>query len=957
MNRFFNATYFPFVSQTLHSVWQKIAFLITLMAISWSATAQLATKDDIERADSLEKSASIHSYPLYFKTVTDTNLVDAIGYLDGKSLRNIPLSSITNGLTGRLAGLVVKQDNGEPGNYGSSITLRNREPLVLVDGIPRDLSSMMTDHIESVTVLKDALATAALGIRGANGAVLITTRKQAEKDGFNIDFSANAGVAEPLKVRQQLPAWQYALLYNEALANDGRMPKYSETDIDALKSGNSSFLHPDNDWNKLVLKNSSPFQRYVLNAEGRSDAVSYFLSGDYMSQKGLLNGAEENTYSTNLDYSRLGLRGNVAVALTPKTSLALNMYVVNQKRIVPGGTPSFGFGANTNRISVTDNSIENLFGSVLNTPGNAYPIFNPDGSLGGNQLFTNNIWGQLTRSGYSQTNVNDGTVDFIIKRDMSDVWKNWWLQGDLSYTMTIINTLVRTKGFPTYEMKINPTSSDTTYRQFGTLGEQSNSSTANIRNGSLFLDLATGWSTQWNDQSLDLGIHYQYSNARYASQLPFVIQNAFVQAAYQIGNRFVFNAVTAYSGNNWYKEGYRYEFYPAGGVSWNIHNEDFFGEHRAINRLRLRASYGLTGNLDANYFSYMYTYNNYGSAYYFGASPGAVDGLTENQLPYIRTAEKTLKFNLGADIALFADRFNLSADYYRDKAYDQLQVRGGNTALLGSSYPNENIGKVRYSGLELTAGWQDKGRTIGYFITGNVAFTNTKILFNDQQQVAYPWMGTQGQRLGQIYGYIADGFVTTAGEGPVVEGYQSVPGDLKYKDLNGDGVINFYDQTNIGPDRPMVTYGVHVGLSVKGFDLSALFSGMTNRVVSLTGAGEWEFQNNGKAAVFPQHLNRWTSETAATATYPRLTVGTNPNNHVNSTFWLQSADFIRLSTAEIGYTFTAKALQKVNISSIRLFASGFNLLTFGGNDRFDPETLSYGYPIQRLYNGGITVKF
>lgn len=897
----------------------------------------------------------VQRYPFYFSDKTKNKLVESIGYVKGKELQATPLSGISNSLAGRIAGLKVTQNNGEPGNYGTSFTLRERIPLVLVDGIPRDMSSVLTEHIESVTVLKDAVATAMLGSRGANGAILITTRKRSGEPGFAVDLTANYGIAQPLKLREQLKAYQYAELYNEALANDGLPLKYSQQDIETFRNGSSPYLYPDNNWNDLLLEKSAPYSRYVLNAQGSSSNLSYFLSADYMNQDGLLKQSAENTYSTNADYQRFGLRGNVAVALSPKTSLALDLYGASQKKNVPGGSPEFGFGPNTNRTTINSVSLNNLFNGMINTPANAYPIFNPNGSLGGNQAYNNNLWGQLIRNGYSETNINEGMADVVLKRDLDDVVKGWWAKASAHYTVQVIHTLVRTKASPTYEMTIGP-AGDTSYRNFQLAGEQSNTRNLNVRIGNFFFDLSTGLSRNWGKHALDLSLQYQYNSATFGGQIPFKVQNGIAHATYSYDNRYVLDVVGNYSGNNWYKPGERYEVYPAAGFAWNVHNERFMNKPDVLSQLKLRASYGLTGYLSPNYYSYMYTYSNYADAYFFGSAAGSFQGVAENQIPYVRKTEKTLKLDVGLDAGFFDDRASFSVDYYRDRAYDLMQVRAKNTALLGAPYPEENLGKVLYTGVEASAGWRSRKGKFNYFINGNIAFQKNELLYVDEPVMPYPWMQTQGHNQGQVYGYIADGFVTSAGEGPVVEGYRSVPGDLKYKDLNEDGVINFYDAAAILPDRPQIIYGLNAGISVKGFDLSVLFSGVANRKVNLTGTGEWEFQNDGLNSVYPQHLGRWTAETAATATYPRLTVGNNPNNHVNSTFWVRSADFLRLKTVELGYSFNGKWLSKAGLKGIRAFLSGFNLLTISSENRFDPETFSYGYPIQRIFNAGISVK-
>ncbi|WP_343701725.1 SusC/RagA family TonB-linked outer membrane protein [Chitinophaga sp.] len=895
-------------------------------------------------------------YPLFFAQKQKDRLVSAVGFADGEALRAVPLTGIGNALTGRIAGLATTQENGEPGNDQPVFSLRGRTPLVLVDGIPRNIYTILPEQVASVTVLKDALSTAALGLRGADGVIMITTRKEAAQLGHNMDFSVNTGIAQPLQQRELLSSAAYAELYNEALQNDGRPALYTADDIAKYRNGSAPYTHPDNNWNARIMEKQAPYQRYVLSADGKTEALGYFLSIDYLKQEGLLNQNSLNSYSTNVDYRRFGFRGNVSIDLSPRTKLSLNIHGSSRRRNAPGGAAALSFAPNTGRLDISTGSVSGLFNSILNTPANAYPVYNPNGSFGGNQLFSNNIWGQSTGAGYSQINMNDGLADLLLERDMSDVWKGWWIKATASYTMEIIHNIIRNKNFATYEMKITG-ANDTLYRQFGSISEQNNSSGVSVRNGSLFMDFSTGVSRSWKEHHLDVALHYQRSTARYGSQLPFVIKNGIFRAEYRMGNRYIVDLAASYSGNNWYKPGHQYNLYPAAGIGWNVHNENFFPENGLVDHLKLRTTYGLTGRIDANYFSYLYTYSNYGSAYYIGTGAGGVQGTEESQLPYVRTTEKALKWNIGTDIGMLNNRATLSVDYYRNQFFDLLQQRGRNTALLGAPYPAENIGKSLYTGLEATARWADKVNALDYYIAANMAIQRGRVTYNDQAAQAYPWMETTGDRIGQQYGYIADGFVTSAGEGPVVEGYRSVPGDLKYRDLNGDGVINFYDVTKIGPDKPEIYYGISAGITLKGFDLSLQIAGLANRMMSLTGLGEWEFQNEGRGPAFPHHYGRWTPETAATATYPRLTAGFNPNNHVNSSFWLASADFLRLKTVALGYTFRGGVLDRLKIKGCRVFASGYNLLTFSGQDRFDPENGSLGYPLQRILNGGISIKF
>lgn len=926
----------------------KTAFLLGLFTFSYELSAQ----------STINLNSSIDTvYNVLYKKQPDSTLVSSIGFTKGAPLRAVPISSVNNTLAGRIAGLQVFQNSGQPGNDYGSFSLRGVAPIVLVDGIPRNPNSVLPDHVESVTVLKDALAAGALGVRGGNGAILITTRKGTNTpETFNLDISFQTGITEPLKLRSVLPAYQYAMLYNEALSNDGLTPIFSDEAIANYRNNSNPLQYPNNNWNDILLKNKAGFQRYSLNLEGSTKSIKYFVATDYLNQDGLFRQSDINKYSTNTDFNRFGFRGNISFDIDQHLSMGLNLYGSKQTRNTPGGSIGISFAPNTNSFTLNSGSVSNIFNAILNTPANAYPIYNPDGSLGGNSLFTNNLWGQLVHSGYSQNNNNDAFADLYIRRDMSDVLQGWWVQGKASYSMEIAHSIFRNKNFPTFEAVINPVTNDTTYTRFGTLTEQSNYSSVQVRNGSFFFDASTGINRNFDAHHLDVSVRYQYNSSRFGSQIPFVINNGILSASYNWNERYLVDAVASYSGNNWYKEGHRYNLYPSIGFGWNIQNEPFFNND-IVNQLKLRTSYGLVGTIDANYFSYLHSYTNYGGAYIIGTGIGAVQGSTESQLPYVRTTQKSRKFNIGTDISLFNNRWTTNLDYYRNHNFDNLVVRGTSTGILGINYPAENLGKTLYKGFEVNTGWSDQINDFNYYIGGNISFQRSEIIDNAQVELAYPWLNRKGQPVDQIYGYIADGFITTAGEGPVVTGYKSQPGDLRYKDLNGDGVINFNDLTPIGNNKANIFYGINARLLYKGFDINILFQGTKNRQAMLTGLGEWEFQSNAIGSAYEQHLDRWTPSTAATATYPRLTAGTNINNHTASTFWLKPVDYLRLKTVDIGYSFKGKAIEKAKMKEIRVFTTAYNLFTFTKVERFDPENFSYDYPLVRMLNAGVTLKF
>lgn len=866
--------------------------------------------------------------------------VSAIGVLEGgRAFTSNPASSIYHTLSGRLAGLYTLQITGQPGLDAPTVLLRGRVPLIVIDGIPRDLSGINPEQIASVTLLKDALSTAVYGNRGANGVLLITTKKGEKAAGYSFEATAQTGLSSSLKERKALSAGDYATLYNEALRNDGRQPIYSPEAIAAYKNGSDPFLYPNVNWKDQIFKKNAPFSRYNLNSEGADKNVNYFISLDYLKQEGLLKSLPQNTYNTNTDYERFVFRTNLEMQLTQRLKGSINLYSSIADQNSPGSTGNA------------------IYNSLLNTPSSAYPLLNPDGSLGGNALFSNNIYGQSVYRGYTRNSTSDGFGDLALTRQMDDVWKGLWIKANISFYAKSLQLIDRSKNFQTFQLLIDPVTGQPSYQRYGTQTSQVNTSSVTNRNQQFFAEGSAGYGHEADGNKLDVVLAYNLQTYRSNSQLPQNFNTGRVSANYSIKDKYILEATAAYSGNNWYKKGKQYDFYPAAGLSWNMNKEDFFSKGGFLNTLKLRTTYGKVGMIDPLYYAYLYSYINTGSAYYFGTGPSAVQGTQEAGLPTSVAASKSTKFDAGLDVGFADNRAYVQADYFSNTYSDVLQIRGQASSLLGIAYPLENLGKTRLSGLEFTAGWKDKIGDFGYHISGNISVNRSKVLENDEPAMPYSWMAKKGQPMEQLYGYIADGYVQTAGEGPVVEGYKSQPGDIKYKDLNNDGVINQYDVTAIGGNKPLVYYGFSLGFDYKNFELSVLFQGITNRNLMVTGLGEWAFQNNGTGNAFEQHLERWSPETANTAAYPRLSVGPNINNNVSSSYWIQKANFLRLKNAEIAYKLQTSFLQKIKVKQVRLFVNGANLLTFSKIKRFDPEGLSLDYPLQRMINGGLTVKF
>jgi TonB-linked SusC/RagA family outer membrane protein len=882
--------------------------------------------------------------PVLYGTQRRELTVESVDEISTLPLEKTTATSFGGLLAGKLAGLYTTQSSGEPGNDAVSLSLRGRSPLILIDGIPQEnLSFLNPEQIASVTVLKDAAATAMLGMRGANGAILITT-KLGNEGPLRISFTATGGVQTPFKLPKMLNAYQYASLYNEALSNDGRQPRYSQADLAAYKNGTDAIGHPDVDWEKELLRKASAYSRADLSVEGSGKNARYFVDVDYLDQQGLFKTASFNTYNTNSDLRQYLLRSNIAVDLSKTLTARLDIMGLVQNGNQPGATTS------------------TIFSDILTTPNNAYPRVNPDGSLGGNQVYQNNLYGEAVRSGYKQSNILDSKVNLSLKDDLGELVKGLWVKGTVSFMTDLLESIDRSKPLVTYQMGVSA-SKDTSYAQFGSTGDQVNTGTISSRDRMFYTEFSAGYDRQFGKSGIDVVVLGSRDNILSGNQLQQNYSGISGRVDYNFDGKYLLEGAFGYNGSDRYPSGHRYGFFPAVSAGWVLSRESFMkGRPSWIDLLKLRASYGRTGYAIPGYFAYNQYYTT-GSAYNYnvGNSVSTAFGVTEDTLanPGI-TWEKADKFNIGVDAAFFKNKLSLSADFFINKLYDQLQQPGNNTSTLGVAYPDENLGRSRISGEEFQLSYQDGAGDFRYFITPNLSILRTKVLYEDEIYRPYPWMMRTGMPVGQPFGYISDGLYQSAADvnssaKPV--GYDPVPGDIKYKDLNGDHRIDQNDQTAIGTTKPLISYGAYLGVSWKGFDLSGVIQGVADRSILLSGNAEWEFQNNGQGQAFVHNLGRWTPATAATATYPRVSVGTNPNNDQNSSYWIRSGNFARLKSIEIGYSLPESFSRRMKLASARCFVNGTNLFTQASFHELDPESYSGGYPLQKIVNAGITIKF
>ena len=893
---------------------------------------------------------------LYDQTVKQSLSTMATDAVYTTDLTKTPVTSIKSAITGRLAGLYTNQNSGRLGSEGRTdgtasllslgslgsdavtMSLRGQNPVIIVDGIPRQLTIFNMEEIESITVLKDAVSTAMLGVKGASGAILITTRR-GSKAKQTISFTAQTAFQKSLKLPQALNSFQYANLYNEARVNDGLTPIYTAADLQAYQTGSDPQGHPDVNWKDLVTKPTSRFNHYTLNVSGGNDFGKYFVAVEHVDQNGLFRTSDLNTYNTDNDYKSYVIRSNVDLQINKKLSAGINL----MGRLINGNEPGYGS--------------QSILGSIYSTPSNAYPIYNPNGSFATTSSYQNNVYAQAISSGYIGTYKRDVSADLFLKRTFDEITKGLWLKAKASIYATLSENTYRNKSFASFFY--NPTTK--VYTQYGSIGTQNNYTGINYQGHSDYEELTLGYDRNFNKHGVSAVLLANHDNSFTGSDLPYTVQGISGKASYNFDEKYVADVAFGYNGSNYYPPSgdYKYGFFPAMALAWNINKENFLKDTKWLSSLKLYGSYGKTGNDNPGYFVYIQRYFD-GTATYFGSTPGSNTSIYEQPLanPNI-TWEKANKFNIGLQGAVLDNKLSFTVEYYRNKYYDLLMQRGKNSALIGQNYPLENIGQSRYTGWDFKLNFQQTVNEFSYYVAATGGLQQSKVLYQNEVNQPFPWMARTGQAVGQRFGYIADGLFQNNAEvnsSAKLEGYTAQPGDIKYRDLNGDGIINQLDQTAIGNAKPLFYYGLNLGFQFKGFDFSALIQGAMNRTIYLNGNTEWAFQNNGFGQAWEQNLDRWTPQTAATATMPRLSIGTNINNEASSTFWQHSGNYARLKNVELGYTIPDYWTKKIGLQSIRVFGNATNLLTLAAYDRVDPEVYNGNYPIQRSINMGINIK-
>ncbi|WP_029904870.1 TonB-dependent receptor [Prevotella sp. 10(H)] len=916
-----------------------------------------------------------------FGSQKKASVVGAISTIEPQSLLSAPARSISNNLAGKLAGVIAVQRTGNPWFNDSDFWIRgmstfgNSKPLVLIDGIERSMHDMDPNEIESFSVLKDAAASAVYGVRGANGVVMITT-KRGKIGAPKVTARFEQAFTRPTKIPKYIGSVPYLELMNELFldANPLKPVPNSEAVLENYRNNTDPDLYPDINWWDVVAKDHASSTTANIDINGGSDILRYALTLGVYNESGIIERDRNQEWDSSLKVRRYNVRSNVDINLTKTTLFRFNIGGHLITRNSPPGWDETNFG---------------IFYQASRVPPYRHPPIYSSGEIPRVE-FRENPWAWATQRGYETLNRHKIESLASIEQDLKAITPG--LSAKLSFSFDRYSGAYKVRGKnPDYYKEARYRNPD------GSLNLEIDV------NGQQFLGYDKG--SEWGEQSIYMegavnydrvfdGKHAVNSMLMYNQRelergqeawdrLPYRTQGIAGRFSYTYDTRYIAEFNFGYNGSENFAKGKRYGFFPSVSLGWIISQESFMqGISKTISNLKLRGSWGQVGNsilgrnIWDNRFAYLSTINDYGW-YTLGTESnffrvGKAEGNVENASLTWETSTKT---NLGLEIGLLGNAINYTVDIFMDKRKDIFMQR---TTVPGSAgfiqTPYANFGKVENKGIEMSLNINKK-LSDDWYITAmaNYTFARNKIIEKDEPEAV---IGTSraetGHPVNQLFGFIADGLFTeddfdSSGNVkpgiPVYIGTTLRPGDIKYKDMNGDNVIDPKDRTAIGGTfNPEIVYGFGANIRYKAIDFGFFFQGVGN-TYQLLGGENWlpGTAQGATGNIFSNYNDRWTKDNPRDDTFwPRLTYGPNINNEQASTWWLKDMSFLRLRTLEAGYSFPQKWLNTFGVENLRVFARGSNLLTFSKFKLWDPEldtTDGLKYPMTQSVSFGLSINF
>jgi TonB-linked SusC/RagA family outer membrane protein len=912
-----------------------------------------------------------------------STLTGAVAQINAAEVMKSPTPNPTNSLIGRLPGLLAVQTSGQPGADGASLKIRgvatygvNNAAIVVVDGIERpSFSDVDANEIESVTVLKDAASTAIYGIRGANGIIVITT-KQGKIGKPKVTYTGNYALQTYTGLAVGLPAFENASLLNQSYVNDGKAPFFTDVELQKFKDGSDPIGYPDVQWFDYLTKKFYSQTQHNININGGTKIAKYFVSAGYAFQDGIFK-KFDSPYGINTvpNYNRYNFRSNVDLTLNKDFTVGIKLGGRFADRYQPAGLKSSS--------AFSYDTIEGMISRILQVPAYAYPVTLPDGRITANPNIGTNIWNPyavLTRFGTRNDDTNTIESTFNLNYKLGFITKGLGFKTVFGYDSYYNNTERRNANWAAYvysPITGQATLSTDTRNRDEPLGAVQD---GGVTEGSTNMNLQTGF-----DYNRDFGKHNVGALLLGTRQLikstgttaftapPKASQGIASRVTYNYDERYFAEFNASYNGSENFAKGLRYGFFPAVSAGWTLTNEPFWKKNNVLTYLKIRGRYGQVGNdrISDNRFLFLTTYS---------ANAGAPFGnpLSLSNYPTVYIADNALgndqvtwetgtKRNIGLEARFLSDNLKLTVDLFDETRKDILTPTLSGSALFGHAYPNLNKGIVYNKGYEVELDYQRVvgGVTLG--LNAQISYNKNKIIENDEPDGLPFSLVRKGTAVGQYFGYKTDGFFQSAADiaaSPKLSGYNPIPGDLKFKDLDGDGVITNLDQDAIGyTNTPQYIYSFSPRITYKGFSLSVLFQGVAH-VSSNVILNE---QNNGQQ-MYPFMLDAWTPATAETATWPALHArGTASLNYAQNDFTLQNSAYLKIRNIELAWNLPKTWTSSLKLSNIRLFLQGQNIYTWTKYKFYiDPEnvnTINTAFPLQalyptsKIYNFGLNVQF
>ena len=906
-------------------------------------------------------------------------LTGSISSVNTDELLKVPTASIGNMLSGVLSGVSSIQSSGQPGGDDPDVFIRgistlntmNAKPLYLVDGVERSFFQIDPNEVENITILKDASSTAVFGVRGANGVIIVTTKRGKEgKTKINASFSYD--IQTPTRVPEFVNSYDYATFLNEAYTNDGKDPKFTPEAVEAFRTHSNPIIYPDTDWMELLFKSSAPQTQGNVNISGGTERVRYFISMGMLDQKGFFKN-HDTRYDANFNFNRYNYRANLDIDFTKTTLVAINMGGRVEKRNFPR----------------SGDDINQLFRRIYwATPFSGPGIVDGKWIKGNSQYLPVGLsdgLGNIYGRGYGSKTTNVVNLDLALTQKLDFVTKGLQFKIKVAYNSGYDHTKERATSIESYQpwyrkdvtWMEHPAGSDpneVVYIQDGEAGLISYAESFG-KSRDWYAEASFDWKRDFDLHHLSALALYNQSKTYYPDSDYPGIPRGYVglvgRVTYDYDNKYLIEGNVGYNGSENFAPGNRYGFFPAVSGGWVLTQEEFLKDNPVVNFLKIRASYGIVGNDRYHPYGtgfmdrFLYLPNSYfiGSGYQFGTgtswSPGAYEKSFGNSgLSW----EKSAKQNYGIDFSLFNQKLSGSIDYFYEKRTDILAKASTDPIIHAMSLPVLNLGIVSNKGVELNLKWNHKINSFRYWTNLNVSYAKNKIVYQDEVPSEYTYTLKTGHPVGQPFGLKVRGFYYEGMEDVADHSYVLKEGDVVYEDLNHDGKIDDNDKTAIGyPSYPLLNAGLTLGFEYKGFDFSMLWVGATktSRVLEETfrkPLGE----TYDRSLMSHQFTDRWTPETAATAKLPRATIDGVKNNYRDSELWVKDASYLRLKNIEIGYNFRLPFMPKIGMEKMRVFMTGYNLLTFDKLKISDPESMSSGvpqYPVMRVINFGLNVSF